>query len=200
ALHPLAVQRRQQQLALLHVGFLVQEQQRVLAQDREQDAVPLAGVEHPWIARENLLDVLRVGQHDPGSLLEDPQRERVAEARRALREHPLGPPDPDPGLERGRHARAGRQDSIAVQHAGTSRPVTWPAAARPHVQGIHQRRSAADSADALTSSSHTRADATRYVPTGSETLRNQWSSRSPHCTPVIFPAASPVESLTITSP
>ena len=47
ALHALAVERRQQQLALRHVALVVEQQHRVVAEHRQQDHVGLAGVEQP---------------------------------------------------------------------------------------------------------------------------------------------------------
>ena len=51
ALHPLAVERRQHQLALAHVRALVEQQHRVVADQRQQDHVALAGVEDLRVAR-----------------------------------------------------------------------------------------------------------------------------------------------------
>ena len=65
ALHPLAVERRQQQLALGHVRLLVEQQHRVRAEHRPEDPVGLAGVQEPRVAGEDLLDVLGVGEQDP---------------------------------------------------------------------------------------------------------------------------------------
>ena len=68
ALHALAVEGRQQQLALADVGLLVEDEDRVLAEDRAQDLVALAGVEDPRVAGEDLLDVLGVGDASPRCL------------------------------------------------------------------------------------------------------------------------------------
>ena len=67
ALHALAVEGRQQQLALADVRLLVEDEDRVLAEDRAQDLVALAGVEDVRVAGEDLLDVLRVGDASPRS-------------------------------------------------------------------------------------------------------------------------------------
>ena len=109
ALHPLAVERRQQQLALADVRLLVEDQDRVLAEDRAQDLVALAGVEDARIAGEDLLDERRVGHHHPGPFVGDPDREHVAEAGPALLQHPLRLARPDRRLQRPRHSRARRE-------------------------------------------------------------------------------------------
>ena len=68
AAHPLAVERRQQQLALAHVVVLVERQQRELPERRLEHApVGLARVDRARVAREDLLDGLRLGEvgHPP---------------------------------------------------------------------------------------------------------------------------------------
>jgi hypothetical protein len=109
SLHPLAVKRRQQQLALLHVRVLVEQQHGVLAEHGQQDPVGLAGVDYARVAGEHLPQVLRVRKHHPRVLVEDPQREGLTEASGTLIEHPLGLREPDRGLQRLRHPRTGRQ-------------------------------------------------------------------------------------------
>ncbi len=118
ALHSLAVKPGEKQLALLHVRRLVEQQYRVLAQHWEQDPVALAGVEYPWVAGKHLLDVFGIGQHHPIALVQDPERERFAEARRALGEQPLGVTEPDRGLHRTRQPGARRKGGLSV-HAST---------------------------------------------------------------------------------
>ena len=134
ALHPLAVERGQQQLALFHVRALVEQQQRVLAEHRQQDPVGLAGVEHARVAGEHLLDVLGIGQHHPRPLVDDPERERLPEARRALTLQPLRMARPDRGLERDGHPRSRRQRSVHRTHAVASL-IPRP----PHVQRSPRR-------------------------------------------------------------
>ncbi len=109
ALHALAVERRQQQLALAQMGLLVEDEDRVLAEDRAQDLVALAGVEDLRVAGEDLLDQGRVGDHHPVPLTGDPDREHLAEAGTALLQHPLRPARPDRGLQGPRHPRSGRK-------------------------------------------------------------------------------------------
>ena len=131
ALHPRPVERREHQLALRHVLGAVEQQQRVLAEDREQDPVRLAGVEQVGIAGEHRLDVVGVRDHHPRALVGDAQPERVAVALAALRHHPLGAAKPDRGLERPRHARARREGGRC--HRG----VTFaPSAYRRRAMGI----------------------------------------------------------------
>ncbi len=87
---------------------LVEQKYRVLAQHRKQDPVALAGVEYPRVAGKHLLDVLGIGQHHPIALVQDPERERLAEAGRALGEQPLRVTEPDRGLHRTRQPGARR--------------------------------------------------------------------------------------------
>ena len=58
------------------------------------------------ISREHLLDVLGVGKHHPRALVDDPQRERLAEALSHCGQHPLRTAEPDRGLQSQRHPRA----------------------------------------------------------------------------------------------
>ena len=78
ALHALAVERRQQQLALAHVLRVVEQQHGVVAERRGAGHVGLAGVEDRRVAGEDLLDVVRVGEHHRRALLADADREHVA--------------------------------------------------------------------------------------------------------------------------
>ena len=57
--HPLAVEGRQHQLALRHVGVVVEQQHGVAAEHRQQHHVRLAGMKQPRVAGEHLLH--RVG-------------------------------------------------------------------------------------------------------------------------------------------
>ena len=60
ALHPLAVERGQHQLALAHVLGAVEQQHGVAAHQRlQRSGVRLAGMEGVGVAREDLLDHLR---------------------------------------------------------------------------------------------------------------------------------------------
>jgi hypothetical protein len=70
ALHPLAVERGQQQLALLQVRALVEQDHGVPADDRLEDPRALAGVQHLGRRLEELLDLVGVGDHHDGRLAE----------------------------------------------------------------------------------------------------------------------------------
>ena len=83
-LHPLAVEGRQQQLPLAHVTALVEQQDRVGADDRQQDRAALARVEHLRRGGEDRLDVLGPGHHHEGIDPEQVQGERLAVPRPAL--------------------------------------------------------------------------------------------------------------------
>jgi hypothetical protein len=100
--HALAVERRQHQLALRHVGVLVEQQQRVTAEHRQQHHVRLAGMEQPRVPREDLLDRVRIGHEHPRALVGDLQREHVAVAARAVGQHRGRPGDPASRLKRPR--------------------------------------------------------------------------------------------------
>ncbi len=108
-LHPLAVEGRQQQLALGEVAVLVDDQQRVVAQDGTERVVVPAGVQHGRLLREDLADELRVGDRDEEAEADELERDDVAVAapqpfeRRALAGHRAE------GLPRLRGAGPGRQ-------------------------------------------------------------------------------------------
>ena len=63
ALHLLAVEGRQKQLALAQVRALVEQDHRVGADDRLEDARALAGMQHLGRRLEDLLDLLGIGDH-----------------------------------------------------------------------------------------------------------------------------------------
>ena len=63
ALHPLAVEGGEHQLALLHVGVLVEQQHRVAADDRFQHPCALAGVQDVGRRGEDLFHLVGVGEH-----------------------------------------------------------------------------------------------------------------------------------------
>ena len=74
-----AVERRHQQRPGTLVLRAVLQQERVLAHDRAEDRVPLAGVEDLGVAGEDLLGVLRPGeQHQRAAARDDPDGEDVA--------------------------------------------------------------------------------------------------------------------------
>ncbi len=124
ALHPLALERRQQQLALLHVLPLVDRQQRMLAEHRSQRAAG-ARVQHRRIGAERLLDQLRIGHDDRLAKAEHADREDRAEAApRALQVRALARAHRE-RLQRHRRARARRRRGERRRGAGR-----WPAWAR----------------------------------------------------------------------
>jgi hypothetical protein len=61
--HLLAVERREHQLALLHVHVLVEQDQRVAPDQGLEHLCPLAGMDGVWRGGEQLLDVVGIGQH-----------------------------------------------------------------------------------------------------------------------------------------
>ena len=75
ALHPLAVEGRQQQLALAQVRALVEQDHRVRADHRFEDARALARMQHLRRRREDLLDLLGIGDDHERRLAEQADRE-----------------------------------------------------------------------------------------------------------------------------
>ena len=73
--HPLALERRQQQLALLHVLALVDPQQRVGPEQFAQRASG-SGVQHRRIGPEDLLDQRRIGHDHRRAEADHPDREQ----------------------------------------------------------------------------------------------------------------------------
>jgi hypothetical protein len=80
ALHALAVERRQQELALAKVVGAVEQEDRVAAEDRQQDAVALARAQHGRIAGEDLLDEVGMREDDEALAALQRDREHVAVA------------------------------------------------------------------------------------------------------------------------
>ena len=115
AAHALAVERRQHELALRHVGVVVEEQHRVAAEHRQQHDVRLAGVQEPRVPGEHLLHGVRVAQEHPDALVRDPQGEHVAVAPRGVLHERRGPRDPASGLERARGLRSGWQRGLHLR-------------------------------------------------------------------------------------
>ena len=126
ALHPLAVERRQHELALAHVRGTVEQQHGAAADDRPQDRIALARVQHVGAALEDLLDALRVGDHHPRPLVGEVDREDVAVPVAALAHEGAGPDDPPQRLPRHRRPRPGGYSVLSPHllirmnaHAGT---------------------------------------------------------------------------------
>ena len=78
-LHPLTLERRQQQAALLQVAVLVDAEQRV-APEHPAQRRPVPGVEHRRVLGEDLLDQVGLRQHHHVLEPRDPEREHRAEA------------------------------------------------------------------------------------------------------------------------
>ena len=78
ALHLLPVEGGKHQLALLQVRALVQQDDRVGSDDRLEHLRPLAGVKNVRRRREDLLDLLRVGDHHEGRRQRQANRESLA--------------------------------------------------------------------------------------------------------------------------
>ena len=79
-LHALAVERGQQRLAVLQVLLAVEQQHAARAEQRLEDVVALARVQHVRVAGEDLLDVVGVTEHHPRRALLDVDGEDVAVA------------------------------------------------------------------------------------------------------------------------
>jgi len=109
ALHPLAVERREHQPALLEVGGLVEQQDRVGAEDRFEDPRAFAGVEHVGRAAEQLLDLIGLRDQDERGRADDPQREALPVPRAALLDEGGGTAPEPQHLQGTRPARSGGQ-------------------------------------------------------------------------------------------
>jgi hypothetical protein len=118
ALHLLAVERRQQQLALAHVRLLVEQDHRARADHRLEDARALARMQHVGRRGEDLLDLVRVGDHHERRLAEQADREAPAVARAAALEVRGRAAPPADRLQHARRARSGRKFSV---HGGLLR-------------------------------------------------------------------------------
>ena len=80
ALHALAVEGRQHQLALLEMWRLVEQDHRVAAHDRFENPSALAWVQNLWRCEKQLLDLIGVGDHHDRRLAEQAEREARAVA------------------------------------------------------------------------------------------------------------------------
>src|SRR5262249_41598149 len=122
-LHPLAVEGRHHKASLVEMTGAIQEEQGVLAEERQERGVGLTGPEVVVVAGEDLLHRFGVAEEDDrrpvAHVTEDrqPDREAVAVARRALLHERDGPADPVVELDDGRRAGARRK----VRHASDSR-------------------------------------------------------------------------------
>ena len=106
----MAVEGRHQQLAGALVLAGVLEEQRVLAHDRAEDGVALAGVEHLGVAGEDLLRVLGPReQHERPAPRDHPHGEDVAVLPVRPRHEPVTEAQQPRALDQGRPLRAGRE-------------------------------------------------------------------------------------------
>ena len=80
ALHLLAVEGGKHQLALLQVRALIQQDDRVRPDDGLEHPSSLAGVKNVGRRREDLLDLVRVGDHHEGRRQRQANREPLAVA------------------------------------------------------------------------------------------------------------------------
>ena len=109
ALHLLAVERRQQQLALLEMRALVEQDDRVGTDHWFQDVRALAGVQDVGGSLEEGLDLVGIGQQHERRLAHEADREASAVARPATLQEGGRPAPPADRLQHGRHPRARRQ-------------------------------------------------------------------------------------------
>ena len=119
-----------------HVLGAVEQQHAARAEQRLEDRVALARVQHVRVAGEDLLDVVGMRDDDPRRAAVDVQRERVAEARAQPARVRAGPRDPAGGVEdvRAAAARAGGSCSpqrlVALHHAPACAARRRPGASR----------------------------------------------------------------------
>jgi hypothetical protein len=104
ALHGLPVEGREHELALLQMLALVEQDHRIAADDRLEDARALAGVQHVGRRGEHLAQLLGVGEHHEGRRPEQADRETAAVARAAALDEGGRPGPPAQALHRGRRA------------------------------------------------------------------------------------------------
>ncbi len=121
ALHALAVEGRQQQLALGQVLLAVEQQHRLVAEHRPQHDVGLARAEQLGVGGEHRADVRGIGDEDPRALVGDPHGERRPEALAGAGHERAGPRHPGQGLDGPGPGRAGRKGGA---HAVIGR-VKW---------------------------------------------------------------------------
>ncbi len=120
ALHAVAVEGGQQQLALLHVRSLVEQDHRVAADDRLEQACALAGVQDVRRRGEDGLRVLGIGEDHERRLTEQTRGEaRAVLPAKALEAGDRSRPEAD-GLQRSGNARSRRECRV-------SHPVGDPA-------------------------------------------------------------------------
>jgi hypothetical protein len=121
----LAVEGGQHQPALREVRVLVEQDHRVAADDRLEDARALPRVQDLGGRREDLLDVVRVGEDHERRRREQVHREALAEPRAVAFERGHGPRPPAQRLDPPRRART-RRKRCGGGHVRTLAPaVGW---------------------------------------------------------------------------
>ena len=145
-LHLLAVEGGQHQLALAEVVALVEQDHRVLADHRLEDARALTGVQHLRVGGEDLLDLRGVGDHHERRRLQQPDREPLAVAARGTAPG-TRPVVPTRRWSASRSAGAGPAAALLVLALLVPPPEAYPVSgARPradgHRAGVAIRRSA----------------------------------------------------------
>jgi hypothetical protein len=124
----LAVEGRQHEPALGEVRVLVEQDHRVAADQRLEDARAVAGVQDLGGRREDLLDLVGIGQHHERRRPDEAHGEALAVARAAALEERHRPRPPAHRLQPSRSAwscwqgRGGHMGSLPPPKRGT--PVT----------------------------------------------------------------------------
>ena len=199
--HAVAVERRQHQLALAQVRRAVEDEDRVGADERLEEARALAGRQHVRRGGEHRADVGGVGDdHHRRVGPRGAERERDAEAGGAAAQQHGRPRQPLPGLEGGRGGRAGRQHRpgtlrrARVQHAarrwpprrGTS-PPSWRArmesSCRSSAVGRKGSATASPPSSATAASSEPSTSATSTAWSAAASARSCPAERLPSSTP-----------------
>ena len=119
--HALAVERRQEQLALLHVGRLVQQDHRVATDQRFEDPRALAGVQDVGRRHQHFLDLVGVREDHERRLAEEADLVALAVARAiAIQDGGRARPGAE-CLQGGRHPWAGGKLGLrGTAHCGCS--------------------------------------------------------------------------------
>ena len=130
ALHALAVEGGQHQLALAQVRPFVEQDHGVPAHHGLEHPRPLTRMEHLWRRREHLARTIRISDVDEVRRLEQADRERVAVARAAALEERYRPRPPCERLDGGGRPRAGRESvPHAAEPTGPKAPGERPSGA-----------------------------------------------------------------------
>ena len=137
ALHLLAVEGRQHHLALCEVVALVQQDHGVAPDDGLEDPRPLARMQDFGGGREDLLDLVGVGDHHERRRRQQAHREAVAVLRPAAFQERNGARPPCDRLDRAGLARAGWKRCVC-RHFSSSSPGNYPGPAPDSVRMVTQ--------------------------------------------------------------